>query len=75
MTLQDLFTRQGEWLFRHRSYMPLTLTPLLFLTFAYTEPIIQAGNASFILVFRTLCVLISITGLLVRIMIVGFVPK
>ncbi|MDZ7722974.1 MAG: isoprenylcysteine carboxylmethyltransferase family protein [candidate division KSB1 bacterium] len=75
MTLQKLFTRQGEWLFQHRSYMPLTLTPLLLLTFAYTEPIIQAANPAFISVFRTLCILISGTGLLIRILIVGFVPK
>lgn len=74
MTLQDLFTRQGDWLFRHRSYMPLTLLPLFLITFGHTEPIIQACSDSFILTFRTICVLISVIGLLIRVLIVGYIP-
>lgn len=75
MTLIELYNRQGEWLFRYRSYLPLVLAPLFFLSFISSEPITQASGEAFITFFRTLCILISIAGLIVRILTVGYVPK
>lgn len=76
MLLSDRIKSQGHFLFRHRSYLPYLLLPLLALAFIET-------GAEFQTVFgkpaeealETLSVLLMVAGALVRILTVGFVPK
>lgn len=72
MSLRTEFESSGSWLFRHRSYLPLIMVPIFL-----------GGLASFNYMFEShrvneawqwLCMGISLLGVVVRVMTVGFVP-
>ncbi|MDH4226665.1 MAG: isoprenylcysteine carboxylmethyltransferase family protein [Deltaproteobacteria bacterium] len=73
MPLKEEFRTTGEWMFRHRSYLPLLiLVPMPFAVYFSVRPISAhfGGLASDIFFIA-----ISVLGLLVRCAIVGFTPK
>jgi protein-S-isoprenylcysteine O-methyltransferase Ste14 len=75
MTLKEEFEKQGNWLFRWRSYLPLLVFPLIiialqdagFLEYFYGD---RAGDY-----WETFSIGVSCLGLLVRSATAGFVPK
>jgi protein-S-isoprenylcysteine O-methyltransferase Ste14 len=57
--------RQGEWLFRRRSYVPLVLLPFIVLELAiHREPLWGSPQAEG--VYETVCLIVSLAGLMVR---------
>lgn len=78
MSLSIEIEKQGNWLFRYRSYLPLVILPLavgihLYRfsdgSFAWSE------NGSDILWFELACLAVSVAGLIVRGLTVGCTPK
>jgi len=73
MRLHETSASQGNWLFRWRSYLPLCLIVVIIpgiLHFHYL------GSSHFYdLILEVVCLAISMTGLFVRCLTVGYVPK
>jgi len=69
MALRDELETSGSWLFRHRSYLPLAMLPIFFICLAsssylgHSHEFWQAG-----------CLIISFSGLALRMIIVGRAP-
>ncbi len=77
MALQENLEKQGMWLFRHRSNIPFLIIFIGVLVFIYTE--IKAGdyfvkNSAVRDYYLYLCLFISLFGLAVRIITVGYTP-
>ncbi len=73
MALRDEFERVGGWLFRWRSYLPLVLLVLVLLVmgdFTYL-----GGSAAVDVQWEIVCLLVSSSGLVVRALTVGYVPR
>lgn len=74
MALKEEFRSQGNWLFRHRSFLPII--PLVIALFVYIQSSINSEysgiNNTY---FEIIAILISILGLIVRIITVGHTPK
>jgi protein-S-isoprenylcysteine O-methyltransferase Ste14 len=75
MILTKEFARQGNWLFRWRSYLPLILLPFLLMVLKHNEYIKQTGSETSENIFVILCVTISFLGLLIRCITVGYVTE
>ncbi len=75
MALNELFKKQGDWLFQRRSYLPLLLLPLLLLALPDTESIIRARGETAMALFRAFCFIVSVVGLGVRVVVAAFVPR
>lgn len=78
MRLVDSFKRDGDFLFRYRSYLPLFIIPFfIFTLFVYGSPLYQeydmGGEYNNILIIFAL--FIGLLGQLIRILVAGFVPK
>lgn len=73
MPLREEFESSGNWLFKNRSWIPLTLYPLAFLIiyFYRDETYRMITDTSWSLI----CLSISALGLFVRILTIGYVPK
>lgn len=72
MNLQNAFERQGNWLFRWRSYLPIAFLPFLIL--AVRDMHWPFGNPIVHEVLEFVCLAISFIGLFVRILAVGHAP-
>ena len=75
MALKETYEKQGEFLFRGRSYLPLLATPMVvaaLLDPLYLHPTLTGFSGR---VWEAACILISLTGFLVRCLVAGFVPK
>src|SRR5688572_29984383 len=72
MPLREELERQGNWLFRWRSYLPLALVPLLLAAMAERE---AAGRSLPGQGWMLVCLGVSFLGLALRFYVVGFVPK
>ena len=72
MSLRRQLERNGSWLFRHRSYLPLLMIPV----FLACLPSFKYLGASHKLneVWQVFCLMISLSGLAVRIITVGRAP-
>ncbi len=74
MALSEELESQGEWLFRHRSHLPLLLllilVPSLWSAADLHFPFGQIGAS----IYRGLCVAAAFAGLWMRCLTVGFVP-
>jgi protein-S-isoprenylcysteine O-methyltransferase Ste14 len=71
--LRQELERQGDWLFRWRSYLPLPVIALLLPAlwhFRYPE-----GSYSLHLLWTSFCLLVALSGLAVRAMAVGHAPR
>jgi len=77
MALQEEFEKQGIWLFRYRSSIPLTIlaigTLLILRTEIYPETFILKGT-SYEIYYEMFCLFISFFGLGIRIYTVGHTP-
>ncbi|RDU56760.1 isoprenylcysteine carboxylmethyltransferase family protein [Helicobacter sp. MIT 99-5507] len=78
MRLVDSFKRDGDFLFRYRSYLPLFIIPFfIFTLFVYGSPLYQeydmGGEYNNTLIIFALFV--GLLGQLIRILVAGFVPK
>ncbi len=72
MSLSDEFEKQGEWLFRWRSYLPLLFVALLPIAFyGYEWPFNSYLHYS---AWAKLCFGISLAGLLIRCITIGYTP-
>jgi protein-S-isoprenylcysteine O-methyltransferase Ste14 len=72
MSLRNQLERNGSWLFRHRSYLPVVTIPVFLAclpSFTYL-----GANHKLNEVWQVFCLLISFTGLAIRIVAVGRAP-
>ena len=78
MALQEEFEKQGNWLFKYRSSLPLIIlligTVLYLRTEIYPETFILEGTP-YEIYFETFCLLTSLFGLAIRIYTVGHTSK
>src|ERR1051325_4107765 len=72
VALEAEFRKQGEWLFRWRSYLPIVLVPLVGIAIAQTD---TRDVTAFDDVWDYFCLGVSFIGLLVRSLTIGFVPR
>lgn len=74
MALKETYEKQGEFLFRHRSYLPLLTAPLVIAALLdpqYSHPLFSGFSGG---LWKTICICISFAGLGVRSLVAGFVP-
>lgn len=75
MALREDFERQGNWLFRWRSYLPLLLLPLLIIALLSPENSTKSEENTFLTLYKVFCVSLSFAGLLIRCLIIGYIPR
>lgn len=73
--LKNELVRQGNWLFRWRSYLPLILIPLAANAFLESEWVNRVFGDAIEDIWDYMCVALAFGGLAVRGAIVGFVPR
>jgi protein-S-isoprenylcysteine O-methyltransferase Ste14 len=74
MALKETYEKQGTFLFRHRSYLPLLMGPLVvaaLLDPQYSHPFFGGFSGG---LWKTICILVSFAGLGVRCFVAGYVP-
>lgn len=75
MSLTDQFVRQGLWLFRWRSYLPLIVFPLLVLAMQDGEYFETHFGETVDLWWGSFSIAVTFFGFALRIFTVGFVPS
>ena len=74
MALKEEIEAQGSWLFRWRSYLPLLISPVLLIalrSIGSLDKIIGHIATEF---YDGACIVISLAGLLIRCITVGYIP-
>jgi protein-S-isoprenylcysteine O-methyltransferase Ste14 len=72
MALRDEFAQQGQWLFRHRSWLPLVPLALVLLLLPWApDPRVHPPHFW----WEAVCVGLSMTGVLVRALTIGTKPR
>jgi protein-S-isoprenylcysteine O-methyltransferase Ste14 len=72
MSLTRELRNAGNYLFRHRSYLPVVLYPLATLVlFIERDALIKLSDIPWSLA----CLMVSFLGLFIRILVIGYVPK
>lgn len=74
MMLRDMLARQGQTLFRWRSFLPLLLLPLLLVALYHTGTIERAFGEAADEAWDGFCIIIGFLGLALRCATVGFAP-
>lgn len=72
MSLRTEFEQSGSWLFRYRSFLPLIALPLFLPRFATFTLLGHSHTMNEI--WQGLCLLVSLFGLAIRILTVGYAP-
>jgi len=76
MALQEELKKQGDYLFRFRSYLPLLLLMVGIWVKIYQEAYSNGANETIVAeILEELGILAGITGLIIRIWTVGYTPK
>ncbi len=75
MSLKDELEKQGQWLFRWRSYMPLLVLPVVLIALKDADSLKRFGGEAFEELWHVFCLAISFLGLIVRGMTVGHAPR
>ena len=75
MMISDQVEKTGNWFFRHRSYFPLLILPILFLALRDSEYFEKYFGGETQTFWEVLCISLSFFGLFVRILTVGWVPE
>lgn len=75
MMLRDSLARQGQALFRWRSFLPLLLLPLLLVAMYHTGSIERTFGEGAEEVWDSVCIIIGFLGLALRCATVGFAPS
>ncbi|WP_436641424.1 methyltransferase family protein [Microbaculum sp. FT89] len=73
--LKNELVRQGNWLFRWRSYLPLVIVPVAVIAFMQSDWVNRVLGDTVEDVWDYACFAIALSGLAVRGLIVGFVPR
>ncbi|MDP3898853.1 MAG: isoprenylcysteine carboxylmethyltransferase family protein [Mesorhizobium sp.] len=71
----DVIARQGNWLFRWRSYILLGFIPLGALAISSPEPVEVNFGQSLDYTYEIACILLAFVGLGIRMFTIGFTPK
>lgn len=74
MQLREQLEKQGRWLFKGRSYLPLIALPLVFLALGEPYKLEQMIGAAAINYWNGFCIIISFLGLIIRGVTVGYAP-
>ena len=76
MALQEELKTQGDYLFRHRSFLPIIILVVGMAVFAYSEYYkTEMPDTWFSKAYDYFCLGISLFGLLIRVVTVGHTPK
>jgi protein-S-isoprenylcysteine O-methyltransferase Ste14 len=73
MSLRNQLEKSGSWLFRWRSYLPLALLPMFVVCFASFTYL--GGSDAESDIWQLLCMVVSFSGLAVRVLTVGRAPR
>lgn len=73
MPLYEEFESTGNWLFRYRSYLPLTFLVILVLSFPYFSYPYQSSFLDE--VWEAFCLAVGFFGLFIRCLTAGYVPR
>jgi len=74
MALREELERQGNWLFRWRSYLPLIILPILLIALRHSDWLERCAGDRLEDCWEVFCLAISLVGLAVRFITVGHVP-
>jgi protein-S-isoprenylcysteine O-methyltransferase Ste14 len=78
MALSEEFEQQGNWLFRHRSYLPLILLLAGIIMYLYSELYPETfflKSTPYENYYNYFCLFVSLFGLIIRIYTVGHTPE
>ena len=76
MALQEEFKTQGDYLFRHRSYLPIIILVVGMAVFAYSEfHKTEIPATWFSRSYDYICLFVSLFGLYIRVITVGYTPE
>ena len=75
MVLKEDIEKQGSFLFRWRSYLPLLTLPLFVIALYHSEYLERVFGDSADKFWESLCIGISFLGLFIRVLVAGYVPK
>jgi len=75
MVLHDTMAKQGDWLFRWRSYFPLVILPVLLAALAHGETLERAGSGTMDGLWEGLCAAVALLGIATRWFVAGTVPR
>ena len=75
MALREDIEKQGEFLFRWRSYLPLLAIPLFILALRHSEYFERIFGDFANDFWEVFCVLVSFCGLVIRSLVAGYAPK
>lgn len=75
MALREELERQGNWLFRWRSYLPLLIVPLFIFALYGAASAPREGIESGRTAWELFCFVVSMSGFALRCLTVGFVPS
>ena len=72
--LRKVLEKLGQWLFRRRGYLPLLLVPIVLVAVRHSEDLRQSFGKITDGLWESLAVTISLVGLAIRCVTVGYVP-
>ncbi len=75
MKISEELEKTGNWLFKHRGSFPFLIVPLLIIALRDSEYIEQHFGHFYQNVWEVSCILISLSGLVVRSLTLGWVPE
>jgi protein-S-isoprenylcysteine O-methyltransferase Ste14 len=75
MALREEFEKQGNWLFRWRSYLPLLIIPLFIIALQSTALVNRESAGLGARCWEVFCFVLSLLGFAVRCLTVAFVPS
>ena len=75
MALREEVERQGNWLFRWRSYLPLLIVPLFCMALYSSRSDAQEPSGAAVRFWEAFCFLLSLLGFAIRCATVAFVPS
>ena len=75
MAFVDELEKQGQWLFRWRSYLPIIIVPIFLWSLQSPEQLEHIAGDTIEDIYEIICIIISFIGLGIRCITVAFVPK
>ena len=75
MALLEEFEKQGNWLFRWRSYLPFVVIPLVAYALTQSEVLERIAGLQIQTAWEVFSILVSVSGLLIRFFTVGWSAK
>lgn len=75
MALREDLEKQGNWLFRHRSYLPLLAIPIFLVALRKSEQLERIFGHSVEMTWGVVSIGISFLGFIIRCMVAGYAPR